>query len=91
MMSEVGSRNVQSLIDATDHIKIIDDITSMIDGIKDKRFTNIQCYGNEGGAQIEITEKNKDMIVQMLIELKRHHKSVLNSMISTVNTQVNDM
>ena len=62
---------------------------TIINGIKNKTFNRIifKSDDTDNETVIVINDLNRDIIVQMMIELNRHTKSILTSKLTSVSNQ----
>jgi len=62
---------------------------NIINGIKNKTFNKIifQSDDMNNDTVIVINDLNRDIIAQMMVELNRHSKSILNAKLASVSNQ----
>lgn len=91
-MTQVES-NKEILNEASDCMEAVQNITDIISCIKDKQFDKIGFMNeiNSSEAYINITDENRDFIIQMMNNLRLHMKSLATSKIGSVSTNIQKM
>ncbi|MBQ8130892.1 MAG: hypothetical protein IJ193_00210 [Bacilli bacterium] len=91
-MTQVES-NKEILNEASDCMEAVQNITDIISCIKDKQLDKIGFMNetNSNEAYIDITDENRDFIIQMMNNLRLHMKSLATSKIGSVSTNIQKM
>ena len=91
-MNQVDS-NKEILNTAAECMESVQDITDIISSIKSKQFDKINFMNeiNSREAYIDITDENREFIIQMMNNLRLHMKSLATSKIGSVSTNIQKM